>query len=130
MNSSTKTLLISSLVIGLGGLIYYLVSKGGAGKSLIGKKGKIDYIGIYKVNNLSGKWIHLQSEDRIRLAGKVQRGDIATINGTPFDDKYEVKSIWIDSKGNLGAVLLSPDIPYSPKSTKDISFKGATIKFN
>jgi hypothetical protein len=130
MNSSIKTLLVSSLVVGLGGLIYYVVSKGGAGKGLIGKKGKIDYIGIYKVNNLSGKWIHLQNEDRIRLKGKVQRGDVATINGTPFDDKYEVKSIWIDTNGNLGAVLLSPDIPYSPKSTKDISFKGSTIKFN
>lgn len=133
MNGTQKGLLILSGLVGVGGLIYYLVSERSAGASsgarLFGIKGEIDYVGNYKINNLTGLWLHLKNEDRIRLKGRVKKGDVAKVKGTAFDDVYEVKSVWVDTNGNLGAVLLTPNVPYTPKKAPDRTFEGATITF-
>jgi len=133
MESGTRNLLIASSVIGIGGLIYYFASQrsigGSTGARLFGIRGEIDYIGRYKVNGLTGNWLHLENESRIKLKGKVQRGNLVRVKGTAFDDIYEIKSVWVDSNGNTGAILLNPDIPYTPKSSKDLTFKGATLIF-
>ena len=133
LSKGTKMLLIVSSIIGLGGIVYYLISEkkdsGKSGVSIIGKKGIIAYVGQYKVNGQSGVWIHFDEESRKKLAGQVKRGDSARLKGTSVDDVYSVAGVWADQSGNLGAVLLSPNLPYTPKSGQDTTFKGASIIF-
>jgi len=133
LSRGTKILLIVSSIIGLGGIVYYLISEkkdsGKSGISVFGIKGIIDYVGQYKINGQSGVWIHFDSESRIKLKGKVQRGDKVTLKNTAVDDVYSVAGTWIDGNGNLGAVLLNPNLPYTPKSQKDTTLKGGQIIF-
>jgi hypothetical protein len=123
VDSSTKVVLGISVVIGIGGLLYYLLSKKGEAK-IIGKVGKIGYIKKVTYNNVGGTWIHLDNEDRAKLLGKVNDGDFVVVKGTTFDGDYEVKSTWTDANGKLGAVLLDPKISYTPISFKDETFTG------
>lgn len=123
IDSTTKVVLGVGVVIGIGGLLYYLLSKKGEAK-IIGKVGKIGYIKRVTYNNVGGTWIHLDDEDRIKLLGKVKDGDFVVVKGTTFDGDYEVKATWTDAKGNLGAVLLDPKINYTPISFNDTTFTG------
>lgn len=133
LSKGTKIILIVSSIIGLGGIIYYLISEkkdsGKSGVSLFGKVGVIDYVGNYIVSGRRGVWIHLDSESRSKLKGQVQRGDKAILKNTAVDDIYSVAGTWMDGNGNLGAVLLNPNLPYQPKSQKDTTLKGAKIIF-
>lgn len=54
--------------------------------------------------------------------GTFDKNNVVKISNTnAFDGNYMVKSAWIDSSGNVGAIYI--DIPYKPKGKTDRTFQ-------
>lgn len=57
--------------------------------------------------------------------GTIVAGDEVTISGTSFDGDYPVRSVWVDAKGNVGALYLK--IPYRPTGATDKTFENKGV---
>lgn len=56
--------------------------------------------------------------------GTFDKNNVVQISNTGangFDGNYVVKSVWIDSSGNVGAIYI--DIPFKPKGKDDRTFQ-------